>query len=110
MLMIVVYQIIFMLNLVGGKNKFNYNFDKILEYVELRDILGKYSNDNWDESKFVAKSQNPMRVKIALSKYNLSSDFISEVLNIIVEAVLSLRNNFENDTAGFLMLNRIANV
>lgn len=109
-LMIIIYQLIFMLNLIGGKEKYKFNYDKILEYVELRDILGKYLDQNWEESKFSIKSQNPMRIKIALSKYNISSKDICFILCNIVDAILDLRNNTENNVSSFLTLYRITNV
>ena len=109
-LMITLYQIIFLINLIGSKNNTPFNVDKIIEKVELRDILGKYLDENWNETKFIVKTQNPMRIKIALSKYNMDINKLTKIFNILVDTIVNLRNNYENPIAGFIMINKVCNV
>lgn len=109
-LMITLYQIIFLINLVGSKNKSQFNIDNLISKVELRDLLGKYLDDNWNETKFTLKPQNPMRVKIALSKYNIELKKLTDILEILVDTILNLRNNTDTSIPGFLMINKVCNV
>lgn len=109
-LMILLYQIIFLMNLIGAKNKFKFNVDSIIEKVELRDLLGNYLDNDWQEIKYSVKPQNPIRVKIALSKYNMKIAKLTDIFNILVDTILSLRNNTDNSIAGFLMISKVCNV
>lgn len=108
-LMIILYQIVFLINLVGAKNKCPYDVDKIIEHIELKDLLGKYLDSDWNRTNFTVKNQNPIRVKIALSKYNLEIDKLTNIFNQLVQTILNLRSVSDNSIAGFLLINKVCN-
>lgn len=110
MLMIIIHQIIFLINLIGLKNKKQYDINKIIELIELKDLLGVYLDENWQKTSFQIKAQNPLRIKISYSKYNKNIEEISKIFEIFVDGLLNLRKNTENSVIGFLMLYKACNV
>jgi len=107
-IIIFVHQLIFLLQLCGLK-QLN-NFDMILQKLELKDLLGKYFDSDWESISSVSKSHNPLRVKIELSKSVYNLNFLSELFYISIETLLNLRSNLNKDLTLFSFINRITNV
>lgn len=105
-LMIMIYQLIFLIQLSGLRNKYSYNINKIIEELELRDLLGKYFDENWNKTQFNIKSQNPLRIKIEMNKPNYDVGKLSKLLNFVVDCVKDLRNNGLVEQSIFIMMNK----
>ena len=110
LLLIFLSQLIFILEVVGCKESKIYSQDKIVEFTEKRDLLGKYLDDNWQEPKYTVKSQNPIRVKIEMSKSRHSSDKIAQMIYETIDTVDHLRNNGKVEQSIFLLLNKLLSV
>lgn len=92
-LMVLIYHLIFLIEISGLREK-NYRLpDKIIHELELRSLLGKYLSEEWKETEFIIKTQNPVRINIELSKKLIPTKKLSKALSIVVDTVLDLRNN-----------------
>lgn len=109
-IMIFLYQLFYLLNLSGIREDKINDFNTIVNKLEMKDLLGKYLDHNWESTSFAIKSQNPTRVRISLSKPNISSEKLSKIFQITVDTLLDMRNNGDTNLSSFLMLNRITNV
>lgn len=108
-LMIVLYQLIFLIQINGLKSKY-YDINKIINNLELRDLLNKYYDDDWNELNIAPKSQNPIRVKIELSKETINVKKLSDMLIAIVDCVKDIRNGGVSQYSTFIMINRIMRI
>lgn len=106
-LMVFIHQLIFLIEMQGLKENKFFNIEKIIEKLELRDLINLYFDYNWNISNSDIKSQNPIRVKIEFSKKSVSTKYLSKVLNIAVDTLKNLRNYGSADSAFFLMLMNI---
>ena len=110
LLLIFLSQLIFILEVVGCKENKIYTQDKIVEFTEKRDLLGKYLDDNWQEPKYTVKSQNPIRVKIEMSKSRHSSDKIAQMIYETIDTIDYMRKNGKVEQSIFLLLNKLLSV
>lgn len=110
LLLIFLSQLIFILEVVGCKENKIYSQDKIVEFTEKRDLLGKYLDDNWQEPKYAVKSQNPIRVKIEMSKTRHNSEKIAFMIHETIDAIDHLRNNGKVEQSIFLLLSKLLSV
>ena len=91
-LMVFLSQILFMLSVAGCKEKNIYNPDLVVSLTEFRDLMNKNLSDTWNELQASIKTQNPIRVKIELSKNRPSVDILSQVFLITVDTIKDLRS------------------
>ena len=110
LLLILLSQLIFILEVVGCKENKIFSADKIIEITEKRDLLGLYFDENWKETKYTVKSQNPIRVKIEMSKTRYNSEKISSMIFQTIDCISHLRNNGKVDQSIFLLLNKLLSV
>jgi hypothetical protein len=73
-------------------------------------LLGKYYNKEWAETNFTKLSENPIRVKIELSKNTKKTQQLSTIIIIVVDAIKDLRNNGSRDHVLFFMISKICSV
>lgn len=93
-LLVLLSQLNFYLVLSDCKLRKIHNVDEIIMLLELRDILGKYLTDEYNTASFQVKSQNPIRIKIELSKNrNIQPKQISKMIQLVVESIVDLRTN-----------------
>jgi len=107
LLLILLSQLIFVLEVVGCKENKIFSADKIVEITEKRDLLGVYFDENWQETKYTVKSQNPIRVKIEMSKSRHNSEKISSMISNVIDSISHLRNNGRVEQSMFLLLNKL---
>ena len=110
LLLILLSQLIFILEVVGCKENKIFSADKIIEITEKRDLLGLYFDENWQETKYTVKSQNPIRVKIEMSKTRHNSKKISSMIFQTIDCISHLRNNGKVEQSIFLLLNKLLSV
>lgn len=110
LLLIFLSQLIFILEVVGCKENKIYSQDKIVEFIEKRDLLGKYLDDNWKEPKYTVKSQNPIRVKIEMSKARHNSEKIAFMIHETIDTIDHLRNNGKVEQSIFILLSKLLSV
>jgi hypothetical protein len=107
LLLILLSQLIFILEVVGCKENKIFSIDKIVEILEKRDLLGINFDENWKETKYTVKSQNPIRVKIEMSKLRHNSEKISSMISNVIDSISHLRNNGRVEQSMFLLLNKL---
>jgi hypothetical protein len=107
LLLILLSQLIFILEVVGCKENKIFSIDKIVEILEKRDLLGINFDENWKETKYTVKSQNPIRVKIEMSKSRHNSEKISLMICNVIDSISQLRNNGRVEQSIFLLLNKL---
>ena len=107
LLLILLSQLIFILEVVGCKENKIFSIDKIVEILEKRDLLGINFDENWKETKYTVKSQNPIRVKIEMSKSRHNSEKISLMICNVIDSISHLRNNGRVEQSIFLLLNKL---
>ena len=110
LLLILLSQLIFVLEIVTCKENNIYNLDEVTKIVEKKDLLGKYFSNDWQECIFTVKTQNPIRIKIEMSKSRPCSDKISLMISSVIDAISHLRNNGKVDQSMFLLLNKMLSV
>ena len=108
-LMILIYHLIFLIQLNGLKEEY-FDINKIIEKLELRDFLNKYFDNNWEELNISHKTQNPIRVKIEVSKEHISVKKLSNILNAVVECVKDIRNSGISQHSTFIMITKIMRI
>ena len=110
LLLILLSQLIFVLEVVSCKENNIYNLDQVTKIVEKKDLLGKYLSKDWQECIFTTKTQNPIRIKIEMSKNRPSSDRISQMISNVIDSISHLRNNGKVEQSMFLLLNKMLSV
>lgn len=109
-LMIFIHQLIFLIEMQGLKENKFLSIDKVIEKLDLKDLINKYYDHNWNLSNADIKGQNPIRVKIEFSKKYVHTKYLSKILNIVVDTLKNLRNYGSPDNAMFLMITNISKV
>lgn len=107
LLLILLSQLIFILEVTACKENKIYILNNVVEILEKKDLLGKYYNSDWIEPKFVVKTQNPIRVKIELTKNRVSTEKISSMICNVIDSISHLRNNGRVEQSIFLLLNKL---
>ena len=107
MLMILLNQLLFIMSVSACKERNIYKLDEVQSISEMKDLLGQYFTEDWNEASFAVKSQNPIRIKIEMFKESLSTDEISQMIQTIVYYIKDLRNNGNVNIAMFLCLNKL---
>ena len=93
LLLITLSQLMFAMSVSNCKEHGIYDADTIVKNTELRDLLGKYLGDDWQETKYTVKTQNPIRVKIELGKQTPSTVSISKMIQHTIDSIVLTRNN-----------------
>ena len=109
-LLVLLSQLHFML-VVSETNKKFHPLTQVQEIVELRDILGKYFSDEYKETTFAVKTQNPIRIKIQSSKDNmLSPAQYSRMINLVIDSIVDLRTNGSVNHSVPILISKLASV
>ena len=110
LLLVLLSQINFML-VISDTNMKSFSLNKVQEIVELRDILGKYLDDDYLEPQFTIKTQNPIRIRIQSSKENLySSDKFAKMITLITDSIVDLRTNGSVNHSLPILISKLASV
>ena len=110
LLLVLLSQINFML-VISDTNMKSFSLNKVQEIVELRDILGKYLDDDYLEPQFTIKTQNPIRIRIQSSKENLySSDKFAKMITLITDSIVDLRANGSVNHSLPILISKLASV
>ena len=110
LLLVLLSQINFML-VISDTNMKSFSLNKVQEIVELRDILGKYLDDDYLEPQFAIKTQNPIRIRIQSSKENLySSDKFAKMITLITDSIVDLRTNGSVNHSLPILISKLASV
>jgi DNA polymerase III delta subunit len=111
LLMILLYQLHFLLVCSDCKEKNIYNSETVLSMLELEDILGKYFDSDYKSVSYTKKSQNPIRVKIEMNKKrDLSSQNISYMIEQVVNTIVDLRDFGNKDYALPFLFHKLVTV
>lgn len=106
-LLILLSQIYFLLVMSHCKQNNIYDVNKIIEKLECKDLLGKYLGEEWSNTEFTVKTQNPIRVRIELNEKTPSVERLSSMILNIVDTVKDLRNNGSKEHAMFILINKL---
>ena len=107
LLMVLLSQMLFMLSIAGCKEKNIYNSDIVTIKSEFRDLTNKYLSDTWGDLQIQVKSQNPIRVKIELSKKRPSVEILTNILLLTVETIQNLRSSGSVYQSMFLFVRKV---
>ena len=111
LLLILLYQLHFLLVCLDCKEKNIYNPDTVLSILEMEDILGKYLGEDYQKSIYVKKSQNPIRVKIEIGKKRKqSSKDICSMIRLVVDTIVDLRDNGNKTLALPILFHKLVTV
>ena len=109
-LLVLLSQLNFML-VISETNKSFHPISEVQEIVELRDLLGKYLDDQYKEPTFTVKAQNPIRIRIQLSKENLYSPAqFSKMITLVVDSIVDLRTNGSVNHSLPILISKLASV
>jgi hypothetical protein len=109
-LLVLLSQLNFMLVISETDKKFH-PLTEVQEIVELRDILGKYLDDEYKEPTFTVKAQNPIRIRIQSSKENLYSPAqFSKMITLVVDSIVDLRTNGSVNHSVPILISKLASV
>ena len=109
-LLVLLSQLNFML-VISETNKSFHPISEVQEIVELRDLLGKYLDDEYKEPTFTIKAQNPIRIRIQLSKENLySPSQFSKMIILVVDSIVDLRTNGSANHSLPILISKLASV
>ena len=109
-LLVLLSQLNFML-VISETNKSFHPISEVQEIVELRDLLGKYLDDEYKEPTFTIKAQNPIRIRIQLSKENLySPSQFSKMITLVVDSIVDLRTNGSANHSLPILISKLASV
>ena len=94
-LMILLFQLFFYLNVTGLMEQKIYDNKSILEEISLQPYIKKYLDNNYEEivKEIPIKSVNPVRLDITKQQLKASSEQISNKINSVLAAIIDLRNN-----------------
>jgi hypothetical protein len=107
LLLVLLSQLLFMLSVAGCKEKNIYNSDFVVAKTEFRDLVNKYLSEDWKELSTQVKSQNPIRVKIEVSKDRHSTETICKILLLTVETIKDLRSFGTVNNSMFLFISKV---
>lgn len=109
-LLVLLSQLNFML-VISETNKKYHPLTEVQEIVELRDLLGKYLDDEYNEPTFTIKAQNPIRIRIQASKENLYSPAqYSKMITLLVDSIIDLRTNGSVNHSIPILISKLASV
>jgi hypothetical protein len=109
-LLVLLSQLNFML-IISETNKKFHPLSEVQEIVELRDILGKYLDDEYKEPTFVVKVQNPIRIRIQSSKENMySPEQYSKMITLLVDSIVDLRTSGSANHSVPILISKLASV
>lgn len=109
-LLVLLSQLNFML-VISETDKTFHPMSEVQEIVELRDLLGKYLDDEYKELTFTVKAQNPIRIRIQLSKENLYSPAqFSKMITLVVDSIVDLRTNGSVNHSLPILISKLASV
>ena len=110
LLLVLLSQLNFML-IISETNKKFHPLSEVQEIVELRDILGKYLDDEYNEPTFVVKVQNPIRIRIQSSKENMySPEQYSKMITLLVDSIVDLRTNGSVNHSVPILISKLTSV
>ena len=110
LLLITLSQLLFLLSVSNCKEQNIFDSDSIVKHTELRDLLGKYLGDDWQDTKYTVKPQNPIRIKIELGKQTPSTKSISKMIQFTIDSIVSTRNNKDIYLTMDMWLNKMLTV
>ncbi len=110
-LLVLLSQLNFYLVLSDCKARKIYDSEEIQKLIELRDILGKFLDDNYNEPTYTTKVQNPIRIKIELSKNrNQTPKQFSQMINLVVDSIVDLRTSGSSNHAIPILISKLTSV
>ena len=101
---------LFLLSVSNCKEQNIFDSDTRVKHTELRDLLGKYLGDDWQDVKYTVKPQNPIRIKIELGKQTPSTKSISKMIQFTIDSIESTRNNKDIYLTMDMWLNKMLTV
>lgn len=110
LLLVFLSQIYFLIKIADVKNKNLFNESDYIKRIDLKDILGHYLDDDWNEIKPVNQTTNPIRARIEINKISMNLDQLSNVLCLVAESIIDLRNGGSKNHSIELLINKIATV
>ena len=111
LLLILLYQLHFLLVCQDCKEKNIYSPDTVLSILEMEDVLGKYLGEDYNKVTYQKKSQNPIRVKIEIGKRRLqSSKNICSMIELVVDTIIDLRDTGNKTLALPILFHKLVTV
>lgn len=107
-LLVLLSQLNFMLLVADNTNR---AISEMQEIIELRDLLGKYLDEEYKEPTFTVKVQNPIRIRIQASKDNLyTPSQYSKMITMVVDSIVDLRTNGSVHHSVPILISKLASV
>lgn len=110
LLLVFLSQIYFLIKIADVKDKKLFNESDYMKRIDLKDILGQYLDDDWLNVKSVNQTTNPIRARIEINKLSMNLDQLANVLYLIAESIIDLRNGGSKNHSIELLINKIATV
>ena len=89
LLLVMISQIYFMLRISDVKNHKNIHY---IDRIDMRDILGKYYSEDWCDVSYSYQPTNPIRFKLEFDRLSSSFDYLNNILNLLLEALIDMRS------------------
>jgi len=89
LLLVMISQIYFMLRISDVKDHKNIHY---IDRIDMRDILGKYYSEDWCDVSYSYQPTNPIRFKLEFDRLSSSFDYLNNILNLLLEALIDMRS------------------
>jgi hypothetical protein len=106
LLLVLLSQLYFLIKIADIKDKKIFSESEYITRIDLKDILGKYLDENWETIKSVNQSTNPIRAKIEINKLSLNVDQICNLIEMTAESIIDLRNGGSKYHSIELLINK----
>jgi hypothetical protein len=106
LLLVLLSQLFFLIKIADIKDKKIFSESEYMTRIDLKDILGKYLDENWETIKSVNQSTNPIRAKIEINKLSLNVDQLSNLIEMTAESIIDLRNGGSKYHSIELLINK----
>jgi hypothetical protein len=106
LLLVLLSQLYFLIKIADIKDKKIFSESEYMTRIDLKDILGKYLDENWETIKSVNQSTNPIRAKIEINKLSLNVDQICNLIEMTAESIIDLRNGGSKYHSIELLINK----
>jgi hypothetical protein len=106
LLLVLLSQLYFLIKIADIKDKKIFSESEYMTRIDLKDILGKYLDENWETIKSVNQSTNPIRAKIEINKLSLNGNQICNLIEMTAESIIDLRNGGSKYHSIELLINK----
>lgn len=89
LLLVMISQIYFMLRISDVKAHRSANY---LDRLDMKDILGEYYSEDWNNINISYQPTNPIRFKLEFDRLSSSFEQLNAILDVLLEALIDMRS------------------